>query len=77
MKIDVELPTIIEDVKDYHEFGHIEDMIRKIFNDKKFKFKEAGFYNGRYVGVAYYGKKTKKVKKLFDFVKKESAKELY
>lgn len=67
------LPRIVE-VSDYHEFNTYQEILRSIFDDKSFKVKEVGFYDGFYVGVAYYGKQTPAVKELIEFVQSESKK---
>ena len=73
MKLNVTLPNIIE-VDDYHEFAHIQNYLREIFEDNKFKITESGFYNGKYIGVVYYSKIDNDVKNLIEFVKSESKK---
>lgn len=68
------LPTIIEDVASYHYFKHMEAFLREVFGDENFHVEEAGFYNNAYVGVVYYGEKTKEAEVLFKQIKSESAK---
>lgn len=52
MKTEVNLPQQIT-VRDYHEFQHLQNVMRKIIPG--IKIKEVGFYGGEYHGVAYVG----------------------
>lgn len=73
MKLDVNLPSRIE-VSDYHEFTHIQNILRNIIPG--IKVIEIGCINdlphGYYQGIAYLGnKKNVKVQNLIKKIKKE------
>jgi len=48
----LKLPTIVV-AADYHEFAHMENLLRRLTKSKRVKVEEIGLEDGVYVGIVY------------------------
>ena len=70
----LKLPAIVE-AGDYHEFKHMENLLRSLTKSKRLKVEEYGVgmgtYRDNYVGIVYT-RKDKEYKNLVETLKKEA-----
>lgn len=72
--VTLKLPAIVE-VRDYHEFKPLENLLRGLTKSKRLKVEEYGVgmgtYRDNYVGIVYT-RKDKEYKKLVETLRKEA-----